>query len=46
MLMSRRALLRLAGPAALGLGPRGPVEVEVLVEDLTGGDPDFARRLA
>jgi uncharacterized protein (DUF362 family) len=30
---------------ALGLGARGPHEVEVVAEDLAGGDPDFARLL-
>lgn len=30
---------------ALGLGARGPHEVELVAEDLTGGDPEFARLL-
>lgn len=29
----------------LGLGARGPGEVELVTEDLTGGDPDFSRLL-
>lgn len=31
---------------ALGLGARGPEEVELVVEDLTGADADFARLVA
>ncbi|MFQ5989159.1 MAG: DUF362 domain-containing protein [Candidatus Methylomirabilales bacterium] len=31
---------------ALGLGATGPDEVELIAEDLTGGDPDFTRLLA
>ncbi len=30
---------------ALGLGARGPEEVELIAEDLTGGDQDFAKLL-
>jgi hypothetical protein len=45
MRFSRRTLLRLAGLAALGLGARGPHEVKVVAENLTGGEPEFVRIL-
>jgi len=41
--ISRRTPLRLAGLAVLGRGARGPHDVEVVAEEMTGGDRDVVR---